>query len=405
MVRPPDADIRTMTTKRSLAGRAVLAAAAFALAGCGAQPFPQSEVRTSVPTTAAPVATTPKARLLASMPRATASKTAHIALHMTIGGDDEEGVTFDATGSIDLSRQRMDLKLRSQPGKFDWGFGEIRVFDRTAYVDQNSRWTSVPLDAGFVTLTVPDPTGYVDFLQGIADNVRVDGHEQLRGVDTTRYLATVDLGRALARTATGASQRAAVVHAESLFGDLRFPVTVWLDASGRLRKLSLSMDLSSVAATLGISPTAKIQATVEFYDFGVPVSVQVPSGAIAAKAPAPDAAAQARAAQDRAAQSDLRNALTAEKVQYTDTQEYTASTSILKQIEPSLDWGGKLTVAVAGGPGGTASVVCLAEKSASGTRFALADIATGPAAGAYYSWNGCPVVVDDLTITHLGSGW
>ena len=51
-------------------------------------------------------------------------------------------------------------------------------------------------------------------------------------------------------------------------------------------------------------------------------------------------------AQDRAAQSDLRNGLTAEKTNYTDAQTYSAVAATMKAIEPSLDWGGKLTVVV-----------------------------------------------------------
>src|SRR5215218_8861181 len=45
-------------------------------------------------------------------------------------------------------------------------------------------------------------------------------------------------------------------------------------------------------------------------------------------------------AQDRAAQSNLRNALTAEKTFYTDNQSYSNDTTTagLKGIEPSLDW-------------------------------------------------------------------
>src|SRR5881396_3480516 len=46
-------------------------------------------------------------------------------------------------------------------------------------------------------------------------------------------------------------------------------------------------------------------------------------------------------AQDRAAQSDIRNALTAEKVFYTDNQTYTAGTTgeaAIKSIEPSLTY-------------------------------------------------------------------
>src|SRR2546430_2817507 len=51
-------------------------------------------------------------------------------------------------------------------------------------------------------------------------------------------------------------------------------------------------------------------------------------------------------AQDRAVQSELRNALTNEKVTYTDASTYDPSTANMKAVEPSLDWGGKLTLVV-----------------------------------------------------------
>src|SRR5882762_9199086 len=41
-------------------------------------------------------------------------------------------------------------------------------------------------------------------------------------------------------------------------------------------------------------------------------------------------------AQDRAAQSNLRNALTAEKTYYTDNQVYTATSADITLIEPNL---------------------------------------------------------------------
>ena len=106
---------------------------------------------------------------------------------------------------------------------------------------------------------------------------------------------------------------------------------------------------------------------MEFYDFGVPVAVAVPPGAISAKI----------ADADHAAQSDLRNALTAEKTLYTDDQMYSTDAPTLKQIEPSLAWGTKLPVAIADADGEPAQVVCMSERSASGTTFAIADIATG----------------------------
>jgi len=97
-------------------------------------------------------------------------------------------------------------------------------------------------------------------------------------------------------------------------------------------------------------------------------------------------------AQDRAAQSDLRNGLTAEKTSYTDDEVYTDVVADLTAIEPSLDWGGDLSVTV--GPNAEATAgqyVCLSQDSASGTTFFIADVATGADAGTYYDETGpCP---------------
>ena len=45
-------------------------------------------------------------------------------------------------------------------------------------------------------------------------------------------------------------------------------------------------------------------------------------------------------------QADLRNALTAEKTIYTDNQAYSSKIAEMRNIEPSLDWGGRLHVVV-----------------------------------------------------------
>ena len=102
-------------------------------------------------------------------------------------------------------------------------------------------------------------------------------------------------------------------------------------------------------------------------------------------------------AQDRAAQSNLRNALTAEKTFYTDNQEYTNTgntTSGLGEIEPSLNFidnslaapadAGDVALQVGDSSVGTSDIVCLTSKSASGSVFVLADIAAGPEAGTYF---------------------
>jgi len=115
-------------------------------------------------------------------------------------------------------------------------------------------------------------------------------------------------------------------------------------------------------------------------------------------------------AQDRAAQSNLRNALTAEKVYYVDKQAYTATEADIKAIEPALTFAAGFTAPAAGtvniGIGGTnGSNVCLTATSASGTVFLLADVTTGADAGTYY---GTAAVADCDTATVKGlktTGW
>jgi type IV pilus assembly protein PilA len=93
-------------------------------------------------------------------------------------------------------------------------------------------------------------------------------------------------------------------------------------------------------------------------------------------------------AQDRAAQSDIRNAFTAEKVYYTDEQEYTAVTADLVAIEPSLTFVTATTpddTGVAVNVDGTSGVLYLGLKSASGSCFYLKDTPTGTSAGTEYA--------------------
>jgi type IV pilus assembly protein PilA len=87
-------------------------------------------------------------------------------------------------------------------------------------------------------------------------------------------------------------------------------------------------------------------------------------------------------AQNRSAQSNVRNALTAEKTYYTDAQLYTADPTAMTAIEPSLTYvaavpaKGSREVYVA--VNGTADTVTLGAQSASGKCYWLSDVAGNP---------------------------
>jgi type IV pilus assembly protein PilA len=119
-------------------------------------------------------------------------------------------------------------------------------------------------------------------------------------------------------------------------------------------------------------------------------------------------------AQDRAAQSNLRNALTAEKTYYTDNQQYSqdvATGGALKSIENSLDWqasaapaaNGAVYVLVTSTSGTANDIVTLGSHSASGTCFYLKDTATGASAGTTYAKGSCTAL--NAITAAFGASW
>lgn len=383
-------------TKRALVLTVLVVALA---AACGGQNFPtaRTQAPNGPPATHVPPAAnaSPRTRLLSAVRLTDASRSARFSLGMTISGystgfTSGRQTTVTGTGVLDLTKQEMMMTF-DEEGDGDTVMFEMRLVGGVMYVHtDDDGWESEPYTA--TKSDTPDPGGYLNYLQGVAGDVRVEGHEVIGGDDTTRYGATIDLERALAATQDPA-RRASLLHAIALVGDLKMPATVWVDDSGRLRKLQLSLDLAAVAKQLGAPPgiDPKIVETMELYDYGVQVDVQAPPNATSA--------------QDRAVESDLRNALTAEKVLYTDQQLYSEDLTTLRQIEPSLDWGGKLTVAVGTSMSGPFQVVCVSERSESGMTYAIADVAGGPSAGTYYGKAGCPASVSDDTVSGLDSSW
>ena len=113
-------------------------------------------------------------------------------------------------------------------------------------------------------------------------------------------------------------------------------------------------------------------------------------------------------AQDRAAQSNARNALTAEKTYYTDNQVYTDVPANMTAIEPSLTYvnaapaqGNKEVQLQKGnvstGAAVTDGVVCITTASASGKTFSVKDVAAGTNAGTWFSTSAITTCDDSTT--------
>lgn len=137
--------------------------------------------------------------------------------------------------------------------------------------------------------TTGSPSQMLDMLEGVADDVEEVGADDVRGVPTTRYAATVDLAKVL--DALPEAQRdeaqAQLDELEALNdGDGGLPVDVWIDGDGLLRRMRMTMgDLGVLggpdgsAGDTGSGAPASATMTLEVFDYGEPVPVEVPDPA------------------------------------------------------------------------------------------------------------------------------
>jgi len=126
-------------------------------------------------------------------------------------------------------------------------------------------------------------------------------------------------------------------------------------------------------------------------------------------------------AQNRSAESNLRNALTAEKTGYTDAQTYDAA-SVVQSVEPSLIFSATAPTTWAANdiqvtPSTNSNGVCLVDKSASGNYYGIFDVATVDSSGGFQSVGTfystpstsaaptCPTASSGGAITTPTSGW
>jgi hypothetical protein len=121
-----------------------------------------------------------------------------------------------------------------------------------------------------------DPTRQLEYLRGVSDSVEKVGVEEVRGVQTTRYEAVVDLAREVA----GQDAEAREAHDEMVekLGATKLPVEVWIDDENRVRRYAMDATVTVPEDAPEVPEGGEMQTSIvaEYYDFGTPVDVQAP---------------------------------------------------------------------------------------------------------------------------------
>ncbi len=190
------------------------------------------------------------------------------------------GAAFGGTATGDLSTDPDDWRLEAIQ---DGGVLYIRFPLIADQLPNGKTWVKGDLEqlaaqAGtgldqFGSFAETDPRDAFAYLKAVSGGIETVGTEELRGVQTTRYRATIDVAKAL--ELVPAEQRGGLTDLDQILGQTgltQFPVDVWLDAEQRVHKLDMSFEFSAP----GTAESAGAALTVEIWDYGVPVELTLP---------------------------------------------------------------------------------------------------------------------------------
>jgi hypothetical protein len=214
--------------------------------------------------------------------RTVAAGTARILAAWSTGSPLPEAADKRCEGMADLAARRASVlqslvftegftakimeDSRRDPGLLERIEHVEMIYDgANAYNRVADRWTGFFLVDSSGPRGITDPLWPLDALFGASDDAVQIGSEAVRGVLVTRCRLTVDLARADAVLPAGVSVPSGPYRS---LGAL--PVEVWLDATGRARRISVCSEPTDAA-------DKQVWSIVELWDFGVAVDITPPS--------------------------------------------------------------------------------------------------------------------------------
>ena len=110
-----------------------------------------------------------------------------------------------------------------------------------------SKLANVPGASSLLNNPSSDPGEMLEYLRAASDSVVAEGHQVVGGVETTKYQATVDLGRVVDSLPRSSSprRRQAVSAMEQEGAPTTFPVAVWVDANKLVRRFEMALDMTA----------------------------------------------------------------------------------------------------------------------------------------------------------------
>ena len=215
---------------------------------------------------------------------------ARIAMTIDMTMPDGQDIEMAGDGVTDMTgkKGRLSFDLSQVPG----GEGQFdQVFDGFVFwmrmpafegeLPDGKEWIRVDIQEASKKLGIDmsqfpqggnDPTKVLDYMRAAGD-VEEEGEEDVRGVPTTHYSATVDLHDYpdLVPESERADVRESVDRLIELAGESELETEVWIDKDDLVRRIRMDMPMK---APTGEQIESRID--YELYDFGTKVNVEPP---------------------------------------------------------------------------------------------------------------------------------
>lgn len=197
-------------------------------------------------------------------------------------------------GDVDMTGSGV-MDMRGQRGEFTYEFQgqEIRqVMDRFVMymqspqfdplLDDGKEWAKIDversskefgIDVGSVQQPGSgDPRQMFGQIKAMSGDIKKDGTEEVRGVETTHYSGNVDidnLHKALPPDRQAAARKS-IERAKEVSGLEDYPLEVWIDDDDQVRRMRMKMEMKILQQEIAFD------FTMDFFDYGSRVDIDVP---------------------------------------------------------------------------------------------------------------------------------
>ncbi|MEZ4503303.1 MAG: hypothetical protein R3C39_11815 [Dehalococcoidia bacterium] len=243
-----------------------------------------------------------------------AQQTMHYDFAMSIGGiPDFPGgaMTFSGEGATDLvsGRSHMSMDFSSlfdalryeltaaEAAELDAMFGngtfEVVTDGTTTYMYAPFFGTAFGVDTPWISMAAPTNAVPLEGLQGsglenafaygpnsflplldLLDSFEEVGFEDVRGVPTTHWAGTLSFEKLFELIDPSMQSQLEWQYEQMGMFDFVLPLEVWVDSDGLTRRFAMNLDLGVFDPS---AAGARFEFRYDFFDFGVPVDVTLPS--------------------------------------------------------------------------------------------------------------------------------